>query len=64
MFTIGFTKVANTAADRAKISAIGNVGKQIKKITKSMDIPMRPPEISHADWYEKHLPKLLKERAK
>jgi len=60
MFAIGFDKVAETAM--SKIKAIGNVGKQVKKMTKSVDIPLRPPEISHADWYEKHLPKILKER--
>ena len=60
MFAIGFDKVAETAM--SKITAIGNVGKQVKKMMKSVDIRLRPPEISHADWYEKHLPKILKER--
>jgi hypothetical protein len=31
MFVVGFKKTANTAADRSKIRAIGNVGKKPKK---------------------------------
>lgn len=31
MFTCGFEKVANTAADQAKIKAIGNSKEAIKK---------------------------------
>lgn len=53
MFHAGFEKISNTAADRAKIRAIGNCAKAVVKKTTnaSKDIPMRPADVSHEQWF-------------